>query len=60
VKPKGLRAESGGVRNVAVPVCDDCGNRTEVDASIAILPDCVIVAGFQNIADRDPPAATPA
>ena len=60
VKPKGLTAESGGFRNVRDPTCDASGNRIEVDSSTPNLPDCVIVAGFQYIADRDPPAATPA
>ena len=43
-----------------VPVCDASGKIIEAEVSNANLPVCVVVAGFQNIADTDPPAATPA
>lgn len=32
----------------------------EAEFSNANFPVCVVVAGFQNIDDTDPPAATPA
>ena len=43
-----------------VPVCVVSGKIMETEFSNANFPSCVVVAGFQNIADTDPPAATPA
>jgi hypothetical protein len=55
---KGRGVPDGNVD--AVPVCEACGKINEPEASKANRPVCVMVAGFQNIDDTEPPAATPA
>jgi hypothetical protein len=55
--PSLMRRTAG---KLLTPLCVVSGKIIETEFSSANLPFCVIVAGFQNIADTDPPAATPA